>query len=118
MKSSRLAASLLLAFGADMARYSAAAACVDVASPPTLVFEGTLKHKIFAGAPGFQGVCKGDIPEPTYILELDEPTCARNDEFVDAGTKFNTIHLTYDSITSEGKRLEEQLRHVTDGTLS
>ena len=114
MKSSRLGTCLLLAFSIVAASYAeAAATCVDVASPSTLVFEGILRHKIFAGPPEFEDVRKGDMPEPTYILELDEPACARNDEFIDPGTRFKTIHLTYDQTTSEGKRLKEQLRQFT-----
>jgi hypothetical protein len=114
MKSSRLGTCLLLAFSIVAASYAeAAATCVDVASPSTLVFEGILRHKIFAGPPEFEDVRKGDTPEPTYILELDEPACARNDEFIDPGTRFKTIHLTYDQTTSEGERLKEQLRQLT-----
>ncbi len=114
MKSSRLGTCLLLAFSIVAASYAeAAATCVDAASPSTLVFEGILRHKIFAGPPEFEDVRKGDTPEPTYILELDEPACARNDEFIDPVTRFKTIHLTYDQTISEGKRLKEQLRQLT-----
>ena len=114
MKSSRLRTCLLLACSTVIVSHAeAAATCVDAASPSTLVFEGILRHKIFAGPPEFEDVRKGDVPEPTYLLELDEPACARNDEFIDDRTRFETIHLTYDQTTSEGKRLKEQLRQFT-----
>src|SRR5262249_3495764 len=46
-----------------------------------------------SGTTQLRGRSKGDTPEPTYILKLDEPICATVGEFVDPNTKFDRIQI-------------------------
>src|ERR1700747_3213015 len=70
---------------------SANASCIDLKQKDTLSFEGTLNYRIFPGPPSYEDVRKGDTPEPTYILKLEEPICATGGEFVDQNVKFDRI---------------------------
>jgi hypothetical protein len=72
---------------------SANAECIDLKQKDTLSFEGTLNYRIYPGPPNYEDVRKGDTPEPTYILKLDEPICATGDEFVDQNLKFDRIQI-------------------------
>src|SRR5258707_13500190 len=72
---------------------SANASCIDLKQTDTLSFEGTLNYRIFPGPPNYEDVRKGDTPEPTYILKLEEPICATGDEFVDQNVKFDRIQI-------------------------
>src|SRR3989475_10133741 len=72
---------------------SANAACIALKKTDTLSFEGTLNYRIFPGPPNYEDVRKGDTPEPTYILKLEEPICATGDEFVDQNVKFDRIQI-------------------------
>src|SRR5258708_32838459 len=72
---------------------SANASCIDLKRTDTLSFEGTLNYRIFPGPPNYEDVRKGDTPEPTYILKLEEPICATGNEFVDQNVKFDRIQI-------------------------
>jgi hypothetical protein len=72
---------------------SANAACIDLKQKDTLSFEGTLNYRIYPGPPNYEDVRKGDTPEPTYVLKLDDPICASGDEFVDQNVKFDRINI-------------------------
>src|SRR5260221_11968066 len=72
---------------------SANASCIDLKQTDTLSFEGTLNYRIFPGPPNYEDVRKGDTPEPTYILKLEEPICATGNEFVDQNVKFDRIQI-------------------------
>ena len=72
---------------------SANAACIDLKQKDALSFEGTLNYRIFPGPPNYEDVRKGDTPEPTYILKLDDAICATGDEFVDQNVKFDSIQI-------------------------
>src|SRR5260370_17828069 len=72
---------------------SANASCIDLKQTDTLSFEGTLNYRIFPGPLNYEDVRKGDTPEPTYILKLEEPVCATGDEFVDQNVKFDRIPI-------------------------
>jgi Domain of unknown function (DUF4431) len=39
------------------------------------------------------GVEKGDTPEPTYILKLDEPICISDPDFGDPNLKFDEVQV-------------------------
>src|SRR5262249_49994674 len=69
------------------------AACVDLKQKDRLSFQGRLNYRIFPGTPNYEDVRKGDTPEPTYILKLEEPICATGNEFVDPNTKFDRIQI-------------------------
>ena len=73
--------------------------CLDVASPKPVTLRGTLTFQIFGGPPYNGGVTKGDTPEPTYILKLDQALCAQGDDFLDPGTKIDRVQVypEYDS---------------------
>jgi hypothetical protein len=66
---------------------SANASCINLKQKDPLSFQATLNYRIFPGSPNYEDVRKGDTPEPTYILKLDNPICATGDEFVDQNTK-------------------------------
>src|SRR5215831_5666767 len=72
---------------------SAGAACIDLKQKDPLSFQGRLNYRIFPGPPNYEDVRKGDTPEPTYILKLEEPICATGNEFVDPNTKFDRIQI-------------------------
>src|SRR5215470_1976884 len=72
---------------------SANAACIDLKQKGSLSFQGTLNYRIFPGPPNYEDVRKGDTPEPTYILKLQELICATGDESVDPNTKFDRIQI-------------------------
>ena len=90
---------------------SADAACIDLKQTDTLSFEGTLNYRIFAGPPNYEDVRKGDTPEPTYILKLDDPICATGDEFVDQNVKFDRIQIFPES-GKAGQALWRDLRSL------
>src|SRR5262245_5741940 len=76
---------------------SANAACLDLKQKEPLSFQGRLNYRIFPGPPNYEDVRKGDTPEPTYILKLEEPICATGNEFVDPNTKFDRIQIFHES---------------------
>ena len=88
---------------------SANASCIDLKQTDTLSFEGTLNYRIFPGPPNYEDVRKGDTPEPTYILKLEEPICATGDEFVDQNVKFDRIQIFPES-GKAGQALWRDLR--------
>lgn len=88
---------------------SAHAACIDLKQRDNLSFEGTLNYRIFPGPPNYEDVRKGDTPEPTYILKLEEPICATGDEFVDQNVKFDRIQIFPES-GKAGQALWRDLR--------
>jgi hypothetical protein len=69
-----------------------AAECARVEAKTEVTLSGTLSFAIFAG-PAYEDVTKGDIPEPTYILELDEPQCFTGKEDLAAEGKVPYAHL-------------------------
>jgi hypothetical protein len=97
-------------------------ACLDVKQTNVLSFEGTLNYRIFAGPPNYEDVRKGDTPEPTYILTLDEPICASGDEFVDPRDKFSQVQIFPEFSDKAAPALSRDLRRwvgkrvVVEGT--
>jgi Domain of unknown function (DUF4431) len=83
------AAAVLIGFNLGVAH----GACLDISKEANLTFTGNLTFHIFGGPPYNGGVTKGDTPEPSYILELDNPICAEGDDFVDAKTKVDRIQV-------------------------
>lgn len=72
---------------------TASAACIDVANPISLVFEGRLTHQILPGPPNWSDVSKGDMAESTFILELTRPTCAKGDEFLEGDVAVDRVQV-------------------------
>ena len=97
-----------------------AADCIDI-KQANISFEGTLTYHIFPGPPEYEDVRKGDAPEPTYILKLDNPICATGDEFLDQRNTFDQIQVFPDSdkavqaLGRDLRRLVGQRVHI-DGT--
>lgn len=83
---------------------AASAACIDLRTTHNLDLAGTLRFKIFPGSPGFEDVRKGDFPEPTYILELDDPICIEGDDNADPTKPFSTVHLVPEDATAGALR--------------
>lgn len=83
---------LALAFLLALTTQALAADCIHVDGKTEVTLSGTLSFAIFAG-PTYEDVTKGDIPEPTYILELDEPQCFTGDDDLAAEGKVPTAHL-------------------------
>jgi len=92
--------------------WSAVAACIDVRRANSLIFEGTLTYRIFAGSPNFEDVRHGDAPEPGYILKLDDPVCATGDEFLDPNESIDRIQVFPDDSTAAGQALVGDLRRM------
>ena len=71
----------------------AGAACLDLQQGGTVTFGGTLTYHVFAGPPNFEDVRRGDTPEPSYILQLDDPICATGDDFLEPKEKIDRIQV-------------------------
>ena len=84
-----LTAGLLLCLSGQ----AAFGACLDLAHDNRLALEGTLTFQVFGGPPYNGGVNKGDTPEPSYILKLENPVCATGDDFVDANAKVDQVQV-------------------------
>lgn len=67
--------------------------CLNVASPNPVTLRGTLTFQIFGGPPYNGGVTKGDMPEPTYILKLDQALCAQGDDFVEPNASIDRVQV-------------------------
>jgi hypothetical protein len=89
---------------------SACAACIDLKQTSAFSFEGTLSYAIFAGAPNYQDVRKGDAPEPAYILKLDAPICATGDESLKPEQRFDRIQVYPAESGAAGRFLSRDLR--------
>ena len=72
---------------------AAEAACIDLKETNTFSFQGTLSYHIFAGPPNYEDVRKGDAPEATYLLKLDEPICATGDDFLNPSERFDKVQV-------------------------
>jgi hypothetical protein len=68
-------------------------ACLDLTQDNRLTFEGSLYFQVFGGPPYNGGVSKGDTPEPTYILQLDDPVCVVGDDSLDANEKVGQVQI-------------------------
>ena len=88
----------------------AGAACIDVSQSSALTFEGMLTYHIFAGPPNFEDVRRGDAPEPSYILKLDDPICATGDDFVDPQQAIDRIHIFPEYSLADDVTLSKDLR--------
>lgn len=84
-----LVAALALCLGSQLAH----GACLDLTQDNRLTFEGSLYFQVFGGPPYNGGVSKGDTPEPTYILKLDDPVCVAGDDFLDANEKVDQVQI-------------------------
>ncbi len=90
--------------------WQAAAACLDVRQSTGIVLEGVLSYHIFPGSPNFEDVRRGDQPEPTYILQLDQPICATGDEFLDENSKIDRIQIFPGEESSTNQNLSKEMR--------
>lgn len=60
--------------------------CITVGEGRSVTLTGTLDHQIFPGPPNYEDVTTGDVPEPTFILNFDQPICFTGDpELADLG---------------------------------
>ena len=91
-------------------------ACVDVSRAGSFAFEGTLTFHIFAGPPNYESVSHGDTPEPSYILKLDAPICAKGDEDTDPNTAIEQIQIWRPSDAGDRERLERDLPPLSGTT--
>jgi Domain of unknown function (DUF4431) len=83
------AVSALLGFG-DAAAH---AACLDLKPDARQTFEGRLHFRVFGGSPYNGGVNKGDTPEPTYIVKLDNPVCVDGNDLSDPIAKADEVQI-------------------------
>jgi hypothetical protein len=88
------------------------ATCINVNQTETLTFEGTLTFHIFGGPPYNGGVRLGDTPEPTYILKLDDATCAIGDDSVDPNNPIDRIQVFPEYSATENRELSNDLRRL------
>jgi hypothetical protein len=99
---------ILIGFGLGPAR----GACLDISNENAIIVSGTLTFSIFGGPPYNGGVTKGDTPEPTYVLELDNPICVVGDEFVDSNDKIDRVHVYPETQQGKADSIFEQLRRL------
>ena len=67
--------------------------CIDLKQSAPFRFEGVLTRQVFAGPPIPEDIRKGDKPEPTYILQLENPICASGDDFADPKKQIDRIQI-------------------------
>ena len=89
---------------------AAKAACIDLKETNTFSFHGTLSYQIFAGPPNYEDVRKGDAPEPTYLLKLDEPICATGDDFLNPSERIDKVQVYPADAGAVGRFLSRDLR--------
>jgi hypothetical protein len=89
---------------------SANAACVDLRETKNFSFEGVLTYRIFAGPPNYEDVRKGDTPEPTYIITLDEKICVTGDDSLSPDERFDRIQVYPAQAGATGESLWRELR--------
>jgi hypothetical protein len=81
------------------------AECFDVSKGKPDHLRGLLTARIFAGAPGFEDVQKGDTPEPGYVLKLAHPICLTGDaDFADPAYSFDEVQLVPNDDTAAAMR--------------
>jgi hypothetical protein len=68
-------------------------ACLDMKQDIPRTFEGGLYFQVFGGPPYNGGVNKGDTPEPTYILKLDNPVCVDGNDLSDPIDKADEVQI-------------------------
>ena len=104
---------LQLSAGAAMA---SAGACrlVDLDGQQRVSLSGLLTFKVFPGAPNFTDVRSGDQPEPSYILNLDEPVCVKGGDQGNGPSKpIGRVHLI-PPVQGSGDRVQASLRSAKD----
>jgi len=89
---------------------AAKAACIDLKETNTFSFHGTLSYQIFAGPPNYEDVRKGDAPEATYLLKLDEPICATGDDFLNPSERIDKVQVYPADAGAVGRFLSRDLR--------
>ncbi len=67
--------------------------CYNVGNGEPKALSGTLEYVVFPGPPNFEDVQKGDTPEPTYVLRLEQPICISGDDFADPSREFDRVQL-------------------------
>ena len=97
---------------------SAPAACLDLKRAQVFSFEGVLTYRIFPGPPNYADIRKGDRPEPTYILKLDQGTCATGDEFVDPNAMIDRVQIFPAFDSKNAKQLWRDLRRLKGSRVS
>ncbi len=93
MKRIRARSAIILGLWLILGVPAARGECLDLRSQAPVTFAGTLSFQIFGGPPYNGGVAKGDTPEPTYILKLDQPVCVQGDDFLEAGATIDRVQV-------------------------
>jgi hypothetical protein len=88
----------------------ARAACLDLSG--SVALEGALTFHIFGGPPYNGGVRLGDTPEPSYILQLDQPVCVSGDDFIDPNAKIDRVQVFPDASSANASALSNDLRRL------
>ncbi|MGO9983169.1 MAG: DUF4431 domain-containing protein [Rhodomicrobium sp.] len=96
----------------------AIAACLDLHQAGGFTFEGVLSYKIFPGSPNFEDVRRGDTPEPSYILKLDEPICVTGDDFVEPNSRIEQVQVYPEGEDRAAENLWNELRAMTGKRVS
>jgi hypothetical protein len=91
---------------------AASAACLDVRKDDTLTLGGRLTFQVFGGAPFNGGVAKGDTPEPSYILRLDDPVCVVGDDFLKSDQGVDRVQISSNADHDKAALVFAQLRHL------
>jgi len=90
----------------------AADSCIDVQRAGLQSFKGKLTYKIFNGSPYYGDVRKGDTPEPTYILQLQNKVCVKGDDSISAADRIDRIQIFPDSADNADPSLWWKLRSL------
>jgi hypothetical protein len=58
---------------------------------------GELTFQNFAGPPDYESIANGDAEEKALILELPRRVCANDGDFIEGTTKFDRVHVGFNS---------------------
>jgi hypothetical protein len=90
--------------------------CYDLSKGEPHTLMGTLVHAVEPGPPNYADVRQGDLPEPFFLLELEQPICITGDEFADDKRPIHGVQLI--STDSTALAMLSLLNSVVTVTLS
>jgi hypothetical protein len=69
--------------------------CLDLKGPEAkATIAGKLTIQIFAGAPNYESIAKGDDEEQAFIIELPERMCADDGDFIEPSEPFDRVQVS------------------------
>ena len=94
--------------------------CYNLTMSEPAELTGTLEYVMFPGPPNYEDVQKGDMPEPNYILQLNQQICIVDNEglsedFADPSLYFDQVHVVPGEVEISQEMKEMVGQFVTVG---